>query len=74
MCPCQPVACRNVGCNMSVPPNAIAQHQEEECPFRLVVCNWCNSSVKVADHVVSYNIKIIMWEHTVHAEHHTHVK
>ncbi|XP_078357615.1 TNF receptor-associated factor 6-like [Oculina patagonica] len=49
-CRHQPVACRNVGCNMHVPQNTLAYHQEEECPFRLVVCNSCNLSVKVADH------------------------
>ena len=48
------MACTNAGCDISVPPNELAHHQEEVCPSRMVVCNSCNLSVKVTDHEVRY--------------------
>lgn len=48
-CEWRPVTCVNFGCNKDVPLNTLAKHQEEECPFRDVVCNFCNKAIKWAD-------------------------
>ncbi|XP_022779686.1 TNF receptor-associated factor 6-B-like [Stylophora pistillata] len=49
---CRPVTCSNAGCSENVPLSTLAQHQEEECQFRDVVCNSCNMAVKWADQAV----------------------
>ena len=47
------MTCVNSGCNKDVPLRTLAKHQEEECPFRDVVCNFCNKAIKWADQAVS---------------------
>lgn len=54
-CTCRPVTCSNAGCNENVPLSKLAQHQEEECQFRDVVCNSCNMAVKWADQAKHMN-------------------
>ena len=42
-CRYEPVRCENDGCGELVPRINLQQHQNDECPHRKVVCQYCNN-------------------------------
>ena len=43
LCQLEPVLCGNEGCQLQLPRGEAEQHQQEECPYRRVLCQYCKS-------------------------------
>ena len=42
LCQLELVPCPNEGCDLRLPRQDLDQHQQNECPHRIVVCRYCN--------------------------------
>ena len=40
-CKYKPVKCPNPGCGVLMPAEKLDRHVDVDCPFRMVVCNYC---------------------------------